>query len=160
MAEEEQAAADEKRLTIIKIYVKDLSLESPQSPTIFRSEEWSPQTNLNLRTSHTAVDGSFHEVVLTITVEAKAAEDDKTLFLVELQQAGLFDMHGYSQEEFNVLVGSFCPNTLFPYAREAIASLVQKAGFPEFVLQPLNFDAIYSQTLEQQKAQAEQQETH
>jgi len=157
---EEQAAAEDKRLAIVKIYVKDLSLESPRSPDIFRSKEWSPQTNLNLRTTHTAGDDNFHEVVLTISVEAKAKDDDRVLFLIELQQAGLFDMRGYSQEEFGVLVGSFCPNILFPYARETIASLVQKAGFPEFVLQPLNFDALYTQSLEQQKSQAAQTEAH
>lgn len=161
MAEEQVAAeADDKRLTIVKIYVKDLSLESPKSPEVFRLEEWSPQTDLNLRTSHTAVDDQFHEVVLTITVEAKGKDDDATLFLIELQQAGMFEMRGYTQEEFGVLVGSFCPNILFPYARETIASLVQKAGFPEFVLQPLNFDALYTQSLEQQKVQAEQTEAH
>lgn len=157
---EEKAAAEEKRLTIIKVYVKDLSLESPKTPDVFRSEEWSPQTNLNLRTSHTKVDDNIHEVVLTITVEAKANDDETTLFLIELQQAGLFDLRGYTKEEFGVLVGSFCPNTLFPYAREVIASLVQRAGFPEFVLQPLNFDALYTQSIEQQKAQTEQKETH
>lgn len=157
MAEEQQDNGD-KRLTIIKIYVKDFSFESPQSPGVFRTEEWSPQTNLNLRTAHTPVSDNFHEVVLTITVDAKDKEDDKTLFLVELQQAGLFDITGYSKEEFGVLIGSFCPNILFPYARESIASIIQKGGFPEFVLQPLNFDALYMQSVEQQKAQAEQTE--
>ncbi len=156
MAEQENA---EKRLAITKIYVKDFSLESPQAPEIFQAKEWAPQTNLNLRSSHTSTGETMHEVVLTLTVEAKANEDDKTLFLVELQQAGLFDIRNYTQEEFGALVGSFCPNILFPYARETIASMVQKAGFPEFVLQPINFDALYMQSVAEQ-AQAAGAETN
>ncbi|MDX1515645.1 MAG: protein-export chaperone SecB [Woeseiaceae bacterium] len=160
MAEEEQKAA-EKRLSIIKIYVKDLSFESPQSPGVFRTENWAPQTNLNLRSAHTTVDDTYHEVVLTITIEAKEKDDDKTLFLVELHQAGLFDIVGYNEQEFGALIGSFCPNILFPYARELIASTIQKGGFPEFVLQPLNFDALYAQSLQQQAQQAAgQAESH
>jgi len=151
MAEQEATNGD-KRLSIIKIYVKDFSFESPQSPNVFRADEWAPQTNLNLRSSHTAVDDDYHEIVLTITVEAKDKESDKTLFLVELQQAGLFEITGYTAEEFGALAGSFCPNILFPYARESIATVIQKGGFPEFVLQPINFDALYQQGLEQQAA--------
>jgi preprotein translocase subunit SecB len=151
MAEQDQAAA-EKQLSIAKIYIKDFSFESPQAPAVFRAEEWSPKTNLNLRSSQSAVDGNFHEVVLTITVEAKA--DDKTLFLVELHQAGLFEVSGHTEEEAGLLFGSFCPNILFPYARESIAAIIQKGGFPEFVLQPINFDALYMQTMQQQQEAA------
>lgn len=151
MAEQEQAT--DKQLAISKIYIKDYSFESPQTPLVFKSGDWKPQTNLNLRSAHTAVEESVHEVVLTITVEAK--EDDKTLFLVELQQAGLFEITGYEGEELAAIVGSFCPNILFPYAREAIAATIQKGGFPEFVLQPINFDALYMQSKQQQQQQAE-----
>lgn len=157
MAEEKTPEA-EKRLAIVKIYVKDLSFESPQSPTVFQRNEWSPKTNLNLRSTHTPVENDIHEVVLTITVEAK--DEDTTLFLVELQQAGLFDIKGYDKEEFGALVGSFCPNILFPYARETLATMVQKGGFPEFVLQPLNFDALYTQSMQQQQAEAAPSEAH
>lgn len=154
---EEQAA--EKRLTIGKIYLKDFSFESPQAPQVFRKEDWKPKTDLNLRSSTTALENNQHEVVLTITVEAKA--DDKTLFLVELQQAGLFEIIGYDGDELGAVLGSFCPNMLFPYARESIASLIQKGGFPEFVLQPINFDALYLQSRQQQAAaQAEGAEKH
>jgi preprotein translocase subunit SecB len=153
MAEEILNEAD-KRISITKIYQKDFSFESPQSPGIFGSSEWKPQTNLNLRSSHSALEGNLHEVVLTITVEAKA--DEKSLFLVELAQAGLFEIAGYNQEEFGAIVGSFCPNILFPYAREAISGAVQKGGFPEFVLQPINFDALYVQSRQQAEAQAAQ----
>ena len=157
MAEEKEQA--EKRLSIGKIYLKDFSFESPQAPDVFRQSDWKPQTDLNLRSSHTAVQENHHEVVLTVTVEAKA--DDKTFFLLELQQAGLFEISGYEDDEFGAIVGSFCPNVLFPFARETVASFVQKGGFPEFVLQPINFDALYMQSKQQQAAQqAEQAEKH
>ncbi len=151
MAEQEQAP--QKQLAVTKIYTKDCSFESPQSPAIFTKGEWNPQTNLNLRSSHTGLDEKTHEIVLTITVEAK--EEDKTLFLVELQQAGIFEIAGYEGEELAAVVGSFCPNILFPYARESIASMVQKGGFPEFILQPINFDALYLQAKQQQQQQGD-----
>ena len=154
---EEQAA--EKRLSIGKIYLKDFSFESPQAPAVFRQSDWKPQTDLNLRSSHTDLGDDQHEVVLTVTIEAK--EEDKTFFLVELQQAGLFEIAGYEGEELGAIIGSFCPNILFPYARETVASLIQKGGFPEFVLQPINFDALYFQSKQQQAAaQAEEAEKH
>ena len=151
---EQEAQTPEKRLSVVKIYVKDFSFESPQSPNIFNAKEWAPNTNLNLRSSHSLVDDKFHEVVLTITVEAREKESDKTIFLVELQQAGVFDISGYEKEEMGVLIGSFCPGVLYPYAREAIAGIIQKGGFPEFVLQPINFDALYQQSLQQLQAEA------
>ncbi len=156
MAEQEKAA--EKQLAISKIYVKDFSFESPQSPGIFRTGDWKPETNLNLRSVHNAIEGNAHEVVLTITVEAK--EGDKSLFLVELQQAGIFEIAGYQGDELGAILGSFCPNILFPYARESIASIIQKGGFPEFVLQPINFDALYLQAKKQQEQQAAGAEAH
>lgn len=150
MAEQEQAV--DKQLAITKIYTKDFSFESPQSPLVFKTGEWKPQTNLNLRSSHTAIEGTAHEIVLTVTVEAK--DEDKTLFLVELAQAGIFEIAGYEGDELAAIIGSFCPNILFPYARESIASMIQKGGFPEFVLQPINFDALYMQSKQQQAEQA------
>ena len=151
---EENNSDDSRAIGITKIYVKDYSFESPRAPDVFRTTEWKPQTDLNIRSGHTAVEGEddLHEVVLTITVDAK--EGDSTLFLVEIQQAGLFQISGYSEEEFNAIVGSFCPNILFPYAREAIATTVQRGGFPEFVLQPINFDALYMKSREQIAQQA------
>lgn len=157
MAEQDKAVA-EKQLSITKIYVKDFSFESPQSPGVFRTNEWSPKTSLNLRSTHTPVDGDFHEVVLTISVEAK--DGDKTVFLVELHQAGLFEVTGHTPDEAGMLFGSFCPNILFPYARESISTMIQKGGFPEFVLQPINFDALYMQGMQQQQEQAASSETH
>ena len=151
---EEKKNEDAKSISITKIYVKEFSFQSPKAPDVFRSADWKPQTDLNLRSSHRAIEGEdgLHEVLLTITVDAK--EGDSTLFLVEIQQAGLFHITGYEEEEFKAIVGSFCPNILFPYAREAIANTVSKGGFPEFLLQPINFDALYMQS-QQQVAQQE-----
>ncbi|HEX7062621.1 MAG TPA: protein-export chaperone SecB [Woeseiaceae bacterium] len=143
MAEEANRPA-ERKVAIQKIYIKDFSFESPQSPQVFTEGKWEPKTNLNLRSTHSAHAGDHHEVVLTITLETR--QDDRTLFLIELQQAGLFFISGYGEEEFAAVVGSFCPSVLFPYAREAIAGLVSKGGFPELTLQPINFDALYAQS--------------
>ncbi len=161
MAEEEKADGG-KRVSIIKIYIKDFSFESPLSPQVFQTKDWQPATNLNLRSAHTQLDENMHEIVLTITVEAKDKDNDKTMFLLEIQQAGIFELAGYDKEEMGALIGSFSPNVLFPYARESIASMVQKGGFPEFVLQPINFDALYLQSLQQKQAGAaeENAETH
>jgi preprotein translocase subunit SecB len=152
MADNDQQAA-EKQIAIQKIYIKDFSFESPKTPQVFGQSKWNPQTDLNLRSSHTLVAENNHEVVLTITIEA--SQDEKTVFLVELQQAGLFHIGGYSEEEFKAIVGSFCPNILYPYARESIAGIVAKGGFPEFILQPINFDAVYAQGVAQAKAKME-----
>jgi preprotein translocase subunit SecB len=152
MADEKKAGA-ERRLAILKIYAKDFSFESPRSPGVFRTEDWKPSINLNLRSSHVALEEGLHEIVLTVTVEAKEKDTDKTLFLVELHQGGLFEIVGFVKEELSALIGSFCPNILFPYVRESVAEIVRKGGFPEFVLQPINFDALYLQQLQLQKNQ-------
>ncbi len=152
MAEQENKPA-ERTISIQKIYLKDFSFESPQTPQVFTEGKWEPKTNLNLRSTHSAGQGGHHEVVLTITVETK--HDDKTVFLIELQQAGLFYISGYDDEEFAAVVGSFCPNVLFPYARESIASIVAKGGFPELMLQPINFDALYAQSRAEAQKQAQ-----
>jgi preprotein translocase subunit SecB len=150
MAEQEN---NQRQILLQKIYVKDFSFESPNTPEVFTKGDWTPQTNLNLRSAHNPSHSDVHEVVLTVTVDAK--HEDKTLFLVEIQQAGLFQISGYSKEEFEAIVGTFCPNTLFPYAREAVASVVARGGFPEFLLQPINFDALYAESRKQAQAQAQ-----
>ena len=154
MAEQEQ---DGRQIGIQKIYVKDFSFESPRTPGVFKKTDWAPTTNLNLRSTHSDAQDDSHEIVLTITVETK--HEDTVLFLVELQQAGLFHIAGYPQEEMEAVIGSFCPSVLYPYARENISGIVAKGGFPEFLLQPINFDALYAQGKEQamQKAQEEAQ---
>lgn len=136
-------ATGEKQLLMQKIYVKDLSFESPATPDSFATTEQNPETQLNLKSAARSVGEDLQEVVLTITVETKV--EDRVLFLVELQQAGLFLIKGYSNEERKMLVGSFCPATLYPYAREAISDAVTRGGFPQLLLQPINFDALYAQ---------------
>jgi len=154
MADQDQVTS-EKQIAIQKIYVKDFSFESPHTPDVFTKSDWSPKTNLNLRSTHTTGKDNNHEVVLTITIEAK--EDEQTFFLVELQQAGLFHIAGYGEDEFKAIIGSYCPNILFPYARESVANIVSKGGFPEFLLQPINFDALYAQGMAQAESQAQEQ---
>lgn len=143
----EDTKQPERQIAIQKIYVKDFSFESPHSPQVFASNDWKPQTNLNLQSTHSEIQDNNHEVVLTVTVETK--HEDQTLFLAELQQAGIFLITGYEGDDLGTVVGSFCPNVLYPYAREAVASIVSRGGFPEFLLQPINFDALYAQSRQQ-----------
>ncbi len=148
MADEQPQQAT-KQLALQKIYVKDLSFESPKSPGVFLSNA-PAQTQLNIRTGNDKVDDQHVEVTLTLTVESK--ENDETLFLVELVQAGIFMLEGYTDQERAMLLGSFCPGTLYPFAREAIADIASKGGFPQLLLQPINFDALYAQA-QQERAQ-------
>jgi preprotein translocase subunit SecB len=151
MADEQPNPAPQKQLLLQKIYVKDLSFESPKAPMVFTTNV-SPQTQLNVRSSAQEVAPDTTEVTLTITVEAK--DKDTTLFLAEVAQAGIFVVQGYTADERSILIGSFCPNTLYPFAREAISELVTKGGFPPLLLQPLNFDAIYAQAVQDRAARA------
>src|SRR5688572_3940290 len=149
MADEQPNPAPQKQLLLQKIYVKDLSFESPKAPMVFTTNV-TPQTQLNVRSSAQEVAPDTTEVTLTITVEAK--DKDTTLFLAEVAQAGIFFVQGYTADERSILIGSFCPNTLYPFAREAISELVIKGGFPPLLLQPLNFDAIYAQAVQERAA--------
>lgn len=153
MAEENAQATEEQaaRFVIQKIYTKDVSFESPNSPDIFR-EEWKPKLDLQLGNEYRRIDEDNHEIILSVTVTAKVG--DKTAFLVEVKQAGIFSLTGYSNEEMGPLIGSYCPNTLFPFVREVVSDIVTKGGFPQLVLSPVNFDAMYMHQMEQAKAQA------
>ena len=131
-----------------KIYIKDFSFESPRTPEIFNTNT-APQTQLNIKSSAKEVSGDSQEVTLTLTVEAK--DGDKTLFLIELAQAGVFLVQGYTPEERQMLIGSYCPGTLYPFAREAIADIVSRGGFPQLLLQPINFQALYAQALRERQ---------
>jgi len=144
-------AAAERQFLLQQLYVKDLSFEAPNAPTIFASETGEPDVQLNLKNSHSRLDDNRFEVVLHINVHAKLNE--RSVFMVEIDQAGVFYVNGYADDEVRRLLGIFCPNTLFPYAREAVSSIVSKGGFPPLVLQPINFDALYAQA-EQKEAEA------
>ena len=132
-----------------KIYVKDLSFETPNSPQVFL-EKWEPDISLQLGNKASSLDETTHEVVLEVTVTAKL--QDKTAFLVEVQLAGIFNISGYDQPQLAAVTGSACPQVLFPYAREVVSDLVTRGGFPQLLLTPINFEALYRQHLEQGNA--------
>ena len=142
--------AAQQQFAIQKIYVKDVSFESPDAPNSF-TVAWEPQVNLELHTDGHAVAQDTYEVVLGLTVTVNNA--DKPAFLVELQQAGIFHLSGFNDDDLGGMLGSFCPNILFPYAREAISDLVARGGFPQLLLAPVNFDALYAQHLEERSKQ-------
>jgi preprotein translocase subunit SecB len=136
------SANTSRRFSIEKLYLKDVSFESPNSPAVFTSQ-WSPQIQYQLNTRADVVAEDTHEVVLSVTVTAK--QGDQTGFLAEVHQAGIFRMEGFSQEELTRIVAIECPTVLFPFAREAISDLVLKGGFPPVILTPMNFHALYAQ---------------
>jgi len=139
----------EKQFAIQKIYTKDISFETPNAPKVF-TLKWEPSLDFNLGTHVETLENSLYEVALTITVTVKIAET--TAYLVEVNQAGIFSVAGFSDQEMGPMLGSFCPNILFPYAREVISDLVSKGGFPQLILAPVNFDALYLQHLQQSQS--------
>jgi len=152
---EEQAGAQEQpqqQFAIQRIYNKDISFESPATPEVFK-KPWQPKVNVDLNTRSNPVDeeGNF-EVVLTITLTAKMEEE--TAFLCEVQQAGIFFVKGFTEDQLRRVLGTAAPNILFPYARENIDSLAVKGGFPAIMLAPVNFDALFDQALQQRAQQA------
>ena len=136
---------------IEKIYVKDLSLEIPNAPDVFLSGA-QPKIDVALHHEGAAISEGMYHVVLTVTVTAKA--DEKTLFLVEVAQAGVFQIRNLPESDLEPFLATACPNILYPYARETVSDIVSRAGFPAVYLAPLNFDAIYLQRLQQAKEQA------
>jgi preprotein translocase subunit SecB len=158
MAEEDvQVAAQEpeqpqQQFVMQRIYAKDLSFESPSTPSIFK-KQWQPKVNVELNTKSDKIDDqNNYEVVLTITITSKVEEE--TAFLIEVQQAGIFFITGFEGEDLRRILGTAAPNILFPYARENIDSVCVKGGFPPVMLAPVNFDALFQQALAQSKNQA------
>ena len=137
--------------SIEKVYVKDLSLEIPNAPQIFLERE-APQVDIQLHHNSTGVEEGVYQTVLTVTVTAKANE--KTMFLVEVAQAGIFVARNIPAQELEQVLGIACPNILFPYVREVISDTVVRAGFPPVILSPVNFEAIYASQRQQAPAQA------
>lgn len=133
---------------IQRIYIKDVSYEAPNTPQTF-VEEWKPEVQLNLETKSNKVQDNLHEVVLSIT--ATVTSNKKPAFVVEVHHAGIFAISGLPEDQIRQMLGSFCPNILFPYAREVISDLVMRGGFPQLILAPVNFDALYAQHVEEQK---------
>jgi preprotein translocase subunit SecB len=165
MAENQQAAGNENQnqpqFALQRIYVKDLSFESPNSPLVFQ-EQWKPQVNLDLNTAHNKLSDNQYEVVLSLTVTAKVG--DKVAYIVEIQQAGVFLVAGIEGAQLGQMLGAYCPNILFPYAREAIDATVNRGSFPALMLAPVNFDAIYAQALKRKQeeavGEAKEEQTH
>ena len=138
------------QFNVQKIYLKNLSFEAPNAPGIFQ-EEAPPQLQLNLNQKVARFDDDVFEVILTITLTCTVNE--KTAYLAEVEQAGIFGLSGFDEQGLDLMLGSYCPNVLFPYARQVVGDLIQHGGFPPFLLQPINFEAIYA---DQQRRRAEQ----
>lgn len=138
--------------TIEKIYVKDVSFESPNSPNIF-NENVQPDLQLNLNQKVQRLSDTAFEVVLGVTLTCKAG--DKTAYVAEVEQAGVFGLIGLEPQAIDVLLGTQCPNILFPYVRSMVSDLIQAGGFPPFYLQPINFEGLYAETLRQRQQQGE-----
>lgn len=148
--------APKQQFAIQKVYLKDASLETPATPDIFR-EGGKPEARVELNSRRHALSEENHEVVLTVTVTAKVGE--RTAYLCEVQQAGIFVLLGFADAAADQLLGSYCPNVLFPYAREAVSDLTGKAGFPPMLLSPVNFDALYARQRARQQQAAENPES-
>jgi len=127
-------------LALQNVYLKDCSYEAPSGPRL--EQGWNPQINLDLHTGTTPLTNELREVVLTVTVSAK--QNDTTIFLVEVKQAGIFLMRNLPEADLKRAVSTVCPSVLFPYARAAVSNLVTQGGFPQFLLPPVNFDALYA----------------
>lgn len=153
MADNEQQAAAAQNVTgqlaIQKIYIKDASFEAPNTPMVFTSE-LNPTADVQFQNRTTPLDSDNHEVVLTVTV--KVTQDDKTVYLVEVQQAGIFTVRGFPEEHLGAILATACPNALFPFAREAVSELVTKGGFPQLLLAPVNFEVLYAQELQRRQS--------
>ena len=149
MTDQQNTAATEDdtspQFSLQRIYVRDLSFEAPKSPAIFR-QQWEPTVALDLNTRQKPLEGDFYEVVLTLSVTVKNAEE--VAFIAEVQQAGIFLIKNLDVGSMNHTLGAFCPNILFPYARETLDSLVTRGSFPALMLSPVNFDALYAQELQ------------
>lgn len=164
MADEIQNAgetATSPQFSIQRVYTKDISFETPNSPAIFQ-KEWQPEVKLDIDTRSNTIAENTFEVILAVTVTATV--EGQVAFLAEVQQAGIFTIGNMPQEQIGAMIGAFCPTTLFPYARETISNLVNRGSFPQLNLAPVNFDALFASYVEQRKAQEEAQaasaETH
>ena len=135
--------------SIQKLFVKDISFESPNTPHVFSFQKWEPKIELNLNNANNRIDENLFQAELRITVTV--THDDKTAFLIEVNQAGIFAISGFNDQDKNYLLGSQCMSILFPYARELISDLTTRGGFPPLILAPVNFDALYQQHTQQQK---------
>ncbi len=141
--------------SIQRIYTKDISFESPKTPELF-TEQWTPEVKMEINTNAKAIKDPLYEVGLKITVTVQ--HKDNVAFLIEVMQAGLFTLKDFDKAQLHQMLGSFCPNILYPYAREVISSLAAHGGFPALYLSPINFDALYAQQVKKLKEASDQKE--
>lgn len=154
MSEQPQQTTNERKFELLRIYTKDLSFETPNSPEIF-TKDWKPESNLSLNSEVNNLGGDTFEITISVTVTAKIEE--KVAYLVEVKQAGIFILQNFSKEEMGPMLGAYCPNILFPYAREVVSDLVGKGGFPQLLLAPVNFDHLFAQHMHQRQAEKDSQ---
>lgn len=152
MAEQKTDGIDPSQITVAlqRVYLKDSSFEAPNSPAIFQGD-WRPTVQLNIGTSMNELGDAAYESVLSLTVEAK--QGDKTAFLIEVQQAGVFVLQGLPPGDLQRALMTFCPQQLYPYAREVVSDLSSKGGFPALQLQPVNFDAVAAEAIRRQQGE-------
>jgi preprotein translocase subunit SecB len=149
--------SNQQQFSLQRIYIKDISFETPQGVEVFR-QQWKPAIKLDMNATNKKIDEDNYEVVLTLTVTATL--NDKPAFLAEVHQGGLFVCQGMDDKQIHQVLGSVCPNILFPYARETIDNLALKGSFPPLMLAPVNFDALYQQALARAKTEADAQTAH
>ena len=137
--------------TVEKVYVKDVSFEAPGAPQVF-NEAGQPQLQMNLNQRVQRLNETAFEVVLGVTLTCTIGE--KTAYLAEVQQAGVFGLSGFDEMTLEVMLGTHCPNALYPYARQTVSDLITAGGFPPFLLQPINFEALYAESVRQRATQA------
>jgi preprotein translocase subunit SecB len=145
-------APTQAQFTVEKIYVKDVSFEAPNAPQVF-NEQGQPQLNMNLNQKVGRLDGDMFEVVLGVTLTCTL--NDKTVYLAEVEQAGIFGLAGFDDRTLDMMLGTYCPNVLFPYVRQSISDLITNGGFPPFYMQPINFEALYAEGLRRRAEQAQ-----
>jgi preprotein translocase subunit SecB len=138
-----------QNVALQSVYVKDLSFEAPKGPFL-PAQNQDPKIQLNINTASSPVGTDVHEVVLTVTLEAKAG--DAPVYLAEVKQAGVFTVRGFGADDTRRILGSFAPNVLFPYIRQTVSDMISKGGFPPFFLPPVNFDALYERSLQERAA--------
>ena len=146
------AATQGATFTVEKVYLKDVSFEAPGAPQVF-NEQGQPNLQMNLSQKVQRLSDNAFEVVLGVTLTCTIGE--KTAYLAEVQQAGVFGLGGFDERTLDAMLGTHCPNALYPFARQSIADLIQAGGFPPFLLQPINFESLYAEGLRQRAQQAQ-----
>jgi len=145
------------QLSIQKIYVKDLSFEAPNTPAVF-SEQLNPSVDIHFSNDVNQLGENQHEVVLQVTVTVK--QDERSVYLVEVKQAGIFTISGFPAEHLPAILATACPNILFPYVREVVSDIVTKGGFPQILLAPVNFEMLYAQELQRRSQNQKEPTAH